>query len=110
MEAMKLPTPEDPANSPVWDTYIIAQAAHASLGQLPQNTQAFGVMVDNNKVTLHFDVTDMSLEDIEDIDSILADFEALVGSHVMVDKVCNIRTGPVTAVHNSVYWIFRARV
>jgi hypothetical protein len=53
---LKLPTPDDPAEAPVWDNYVLAQVVQASLGLIPRTALAFGVAMQGADVRLVFSV------------------------------------------------------
>lgn len=106
MDTMSWPTPEDPGRAPVWDNYVIAQTVQASLGGIPPHAVAMGVRVAGTEVQLCFRLTELTDDDVEDMDDIVSELEALVGNHVHVDKRWEIRETPGIASHDGIAWIY----
>lgn len=108
---MTLPTPDDLGRAPAWQNYIIAQVVQASLGSIPEHTLAMSVEINGNDVRLHFQLTEASDGDIDDIEDIVSEMEALVGSAVRVESAYEIREERlVTPSSNQLQWIFLARI
>ena len=61
------PTPDNLAGVPVWENVVAQQVLQASLGTIPKHTLAFGVVVEATRVTLHFQLTEVT--DADDGDS-----------------------------------------
>ena len=109
VDSLKLPTPDDLGNAPVWENYITAQATQASLGQIPVHALAVGVQVDGVQVRLRFQLSECTDDDQADIDSIVSALEALVGQDVHVGVSSEIRTDAVISRHDGASWIFAVR-
>lgn len=107
---MSFPSPENPANAPVWENYIVAQAVQASLGQLPEHSLAVGVVVEGTDVELRFQLTEVSEQDLDDMAEILDEFESLVGPGVSADVSREVRVQRSISPHDGVRWIFVKRV
>ncbi|WP_454300486.1 hypothetical protein [Salana multivorans] len=85
----------------------MAQAVAASLGQIPVHTLAFGAEIDGPRVHLTFQLHALDSGDEEDMESIVGDFEALVGSGVDVTSSYEVR--PVRRLirpHDGVAWVY----
>lgn len=106
---MTMPTPDDPANAPVWENYVVAQAVQASLRLIPRGTLAFGVEVDRENVRLQFQLAEVSDEDAADITDITEDLTSLLGGQVRVSSVHAVREQPELSPDDHVRWIFVAR-
>jgi hypothetical protein len=91
LSAMTLPNPDDPAQAPVWDNYVVAQAVHASLALIPAHTLALGVAVDRFDVELVFQLSEATEQDRHDINEISENFEALVGDDINVTARHEVR-------------------
>ena len=76
---MKFPTPDDPAASPVWENYVVAQAAQAPLRSIPPYAQAVGVEVHRHQVALVVQVPLGAATGDEDIDGIADALQDLLG-------------------------------
>ncbi|WP_157181454.1 hypothetical protein [Actinopolymorpha alba] len=108
---MSLPTPEDPRRAPVWENYIVAQAVQASLGLIPQHALAVGVEVAGKDVRLRFQLSEVTEDDVTDMDDIVSELEALVGSDVHVEQTHEVRDErAISPSKGGVRWIFLARV
>ena len=107
---MKFPTPEDPASAPVWDNYIVAQTTQASLGLIPEHALAMGVEVAGRRVCLRFQLSNATEGDLQDIADIVDEMQDLVGDHVQVESVYEVRMTVDISPLDGVYWVFLARV
>lgn len=108
--SMRLPTPDDLAHAPVWENYIVAQAVQAMLGQVPEHALAVGVQVTGSRVTLRFQLSESGEADQADMDDIVSGLEALVGQHVEVRLVSDVRAERSITAADGVRWVFLARV
>ena len=106
---MRLPTPNDPAHAPVWENYIVAQAVQAMLGQIPVHALAVGVQVAGSQVSLRFQLSESSEGDQADMQDIVGELEALVGEHVQVRLVSEVRAERSITAADGVRWTFLAR-
>ena len=104
-----MPTPEDPKQAPVWENYIVAQAAQASLGLIPEHALAVGVSVDQLNVQLRFQLSEISEIDQTDIDDIVSELQILVGGDVCVDAVHQVMPNFIISPFERVRWFFLAR-
>lgn len=108
-EQVTFPTPDEPARAPVWDNYIVAQVAQASLGCIPPHALALGVQVQGSGVRIVFQLAEAGDQDLLDIDEILENFEALVGPAVMARasyEVCEHRR---ISPHDQTRWVYISR-
>lgn len=106
---MTLPAPEDPAQAPVWENYVIAQVAQASLGMIPRNALALGVEVRGYDVTLRCQLRAMTDEDEADLDEIVSDLEVLVGDEIRVSRSQEVRSEPQISPRDGICWIYVVR-
>jgi hypothetical protein len=106
---MRLPTPGDPGIAPVWDNYVVAQAAQATLGLVPKSALAVGVVIDGTDVQVRFQLSRLIEDDMADMEDIVSGLEALLGEGVHVEEVREIRTEPAISPHDGVRWVFLAR-
>ncbi len=106
---MRLPTPEDPADAPVWENYVVAQTAQASLGNIPLHALALGVTVSGTSVVLRFQLSAITAADEEDMSAIASELQDLVGDHVRVDTVREIREERLISPDDAVRYVFLAR-
>ncbi len=71
--------PENPGGPEIcWRNIVVAQCACAALGSIPELALAFGVEVNGFDVQLRFQLSEVQEEDLEDIDSIVSELEALL--------------------------------
>jgi hypothetical protein len=87
---MRFPTPDDPANAPVWENYVVAQTAQAALGLIPRSALAMGVEVDRANAVLRFQLAACTPEDVEDMDDIVSELEVLLGQGVKVTRTADV--------------------
>jgi hypothetical protein len=106
---MKLPTPDDPVEAPVWDNYVVAQAVQASLGLIPRTALAFGVAVQGADVRLVFQLSELREQDKNDMHEIWHQLETLVGDAVNVDLRHEVRQLRHVSPLDGVRWVFLAR-
>ena len=106
---MTLPTPEDPRGAPVWENYLVAQLTHAALGLLPRRAVALGVEVNNYDVTVHCQLSSVTVADQEDLTEIASELATLVGDDVHVRIAYDVRQRPIISPHDGVRWIYAAR-
>jgi hypothetical protein len=109
VDALKLPTPDNPELSPIWENYIIAQAVQASLGQIPEHALAVGVEVTGTRVRLRFQLSTATEDDERDMADIVSEMEALVGNGVQIEQVLEVRSERLITPSHDVCWIFLAR-
>ena len=107
---MILPSPDDPAEAPIWDNYIVAQAVQASLGLIPQHALAVGVQVDGVNVMLRFQLTELTESDQEAMNDIVDEFEMLVGDQVHVSARPELHAERNISPFDGIQWIFLARI
>lgn len=107
---MNFPRPDDPAGAPVWDNYIVAQAAGAASGLLPRHVLAFGVEVDRERIVLRYQLRRCTTSDAQDMDDILGEFEALVGPEVVVSSTHEVLETRRISPGDGVRWVFLARM
>lgn len=107
---MKLPTPHDPAQAPVWENYAVAQTVQASLGLVPDNTLAFGVAVEGPKLRLVFQLQRLDEQDQADMNEISDQLEALVGDEVTVEVTHEVRAVRAVDPDDGIRWVYLARM
>lgn len=105
---MKYPSPENPERAPVWDNYVVAQCTQAALGNIPRHALAVGVTVDQYDVTLLFQLTELTPEDVEDMEEIAGDLATLLGSDARVLHTWKVLQEPSLRSPKGVRWIYRA--
>jgi hypothetical protein len=106
---MDFPTPDDPMRAPVWENYVIAQAAQASLGLIPAHAHALGVEVEGLRVVLVLQAAAASPAAMEDVTDIVGELEALLGPEVAVSHRLDIRADCLLSPYDGVAWFFAAR-
>jgi hypothetical protein len=106
---MRLPTPDDPADALVWENYVVAQTAQASLGIIPLHALAVGVTVSGTSVVLRFQLSAVTPADEEDMSDIASELQDLVGDHVRVDTVRELREERLISPDDAVRYVFLAR-
>ncbi len=107
---MTFPSPKDPAQSPVWDNYVVAQTVAAALGRIPRQALALGVQVQGSHVHLHFRLTELTGEGRQDIAHIADALETLVGDDVEVTDSYEVTDQIRLSPFDGVRWIFCAHV
>lgn len=106
---MDFPTPDDPKRAPVWENYVIAQAAHASLGLIPAHAHALGVEVNGFRVALVLQAGGASSGVEDDMTDMVSDLEALLGPEAAVSYRLDIRAERRLSPHDGVAWFFASR-
>jgi|GEM_PF-2067115 len=106
---MRLPSPDGLDKEEVWESYIVAQTAQASLGLIPEHTIAFGVEVHGPIVVLWFYLTEIDESDESDIGDIVGELETLVGDNVRVGLSCEIKGTDQITANGRVKGVFLSR-
>jgi hypothetical protein len=106
---MIYPSPDNSANAPVWENYVVAQAVQAMLGVIPAHALAIGVKVDENNVWLHFQLSELDAEDQDDIDDAVVELGSLMGSDVEVSSSYEVTSERKISPQEGTRWIFVAR-
>ena len=107
---MIFPSPEDMGRAPVWENYVVAQAAQASLGLIPRNALAVGSLrVSGADIELCFQLSGVSEDDEADMDDIVGELELLVGDEVRVSRRWDVKDERDISPHDGVCWFFLAR-
>lgn len=78
------PSLEDSAQAPVWENYVVAQAAQAALRLVPVNAAWLGVRVDAWRITLTGCIPDATPQDLDDLADIAEELSALLGQNARV--------------------------
>lgn len=104
------PSPCDSGTAPVWDNYVVAQVAQASLGSIPRSALAFGVMVSGLDVRLVFQLRVLDDEGQQDMQDIVSELEAYLGGDVRIESVHEIREWRSIDRRDGVRWVYLARV
>lgn len=109
---MRFPAPDDPANAPVWDNYVVAQASQAALGAIADDVVALGVEVHGARVTVVVLRTTQVEhdDDVLDASDIVSDLEALLGPAVEVDLETRISNSWRPRPDEPVRWIYAKRI
>jgi hypothetical protein len=106
---VNLPTPADPANAPVWENYVVAQTAQAALGLIPRNALALGVEVGGENAVLRFQLAACTPQDVEDMDDIVSELEALLGQGVKVTRTADVLVQRMVDPSAPVRWVYLSR-
>ena len=106
---MKLPTPDNPAASPVWENYVVAQAAHAALRIVPPYAHAVGVEVNGKRVSPVVQVPLEAPERDVDIEGIACDLQELLGPAAVVHTRIDVRPVCTLSADDGVRWFFATR-
>lgn len=109
MIAMQFPAPDDPKQAPVWENYVVAQAAKASLRIIPAYAYAVGVEVEGTRVILVVQAPEGSAAAYEDIEDMLSDLEALLGPDVQVSARVDVTDACNLSPDDGVMWFFACR-
>ncbi|MBM7497477.1 hypothetical protein [Oerskovia paurometabola] len=107
--ALAMPTPEDPGRAPVWENYVVAQVAQASLGLVPRNAVALGVRVDGCDLTLLGVLKRRTVKAQEDLEEIVDELEMLLGPRPRVELSVEVLARREIWRHRDVRWTFLAR-
>ncbi len=105
----RYPTPDDPADAPVWENYVIAQASQAALRRLPARTLAAGVRIDRDRVELVFQLEGAAEADREDMADIADGLGSLLGDVAEVRVAEELRERCLLSPHDGVWWFFAVR-
>lgn len=108
---MRMPTPEDLSNVPLWETYIIAQTVSATRGQIPKHAHAVAVEIHGMKIKLLFQLAKVTEEDRTNMEDILSELEAYVGQDVEVESAYEVLKERQISPDgmDGVWWVFLAR-
>ena len=107
--AMGFPTPNDPRRAPVWENYVIAQAARASLRSIPADAHALGVEVLGHQVVLVLQVPAGSPTAEQDMTDIVSELEASLGPEVAVSHRFDLKDECRLSPDDGVAWFFAKR-
>lgn len=77
----------------LWQNYIHAQVAQASLGLIGPELLVLAVKFDEGSVSLHIVVSNRSEEVIEDIDDIRSELDVLLGGHIEIASNVSVGFG-----------------
>ncbi|CAM3903904.1 hypothetical protein [Isoptericola cucumis] len=108
-EHASMPSPSDPAGTPVWENYVVAQLTQASLSLVPRDAAALGVEVDDVDVTVVCQARNESPGVVEGLDEIVQELSMLLGEHVRVGSRVERRDAPTITPHDRTLWTFAAR-
>lgn len=109
LPGMEFPTPDEPKQAPVWENYVISQAAYASLRSIPSDAHALGVEVRGFQVVLIVQAPATSAATEEDMTDIVSALEALLGPDVAVSHRVDIKDQCRLSPFDGVAWYFAAR-
>ncbi|WP_395245513.1 hypothetical protein ACGGZK_06790 [Agromyces sp. MMS24-K17] len=107
---MTLPSPDDLAQAPAWENYIVAQCVQAMLGAIPRNALAIAATIERADVGLHFQMASVTEEDREDISEIESGLLSLVGSAVNVTVTTEVLDRRDSSRFNKVRWLYLRHV
>lgn len=112
LSVMRFPSPDDPADAPVWENYVIAQAAFASLGAIAPDVLALGVEVAGTEVRLIVQRRNDVVpdEDVLDVWNISSDLSDLLGPDVSVSVVTTLRASSQLSPEDGVCWFYASRI
>jgi hypothetical protein len=103
------PTPDNPGRAPVWENYVVAQAAHAALRLIPPYVYAMGVEVEGTSITLVVQVPPTAPTTDQDIDDIVGELEVLLGPEMNVAKRVDSRDVCQLRPDDGVRWFYATR-
>ena len=106
---MEFPAPDDPAASPVWENYVVAQAAQAALRSIPPYAHAVGVHVDRNHVALVIQVPLGVAEADEDIHGIEDALQEFLGPVAAVSTRLEPHPACTLSPNDGVRWFYASR-
>lgn len=106
---MQFPTPEDPKRAPIWENYVVAEAAQAALRRIPPEAFAMGVRVAGPSVVLVVQAAREAVATSEDVADIVSELEALLGPDVEVAARADVRDAVHLNPEDGVRWFFAAR-
>ena len=73
-----------PGEGRSWTSYVIVQAARASVGLVGASVRAMGCVVRSDEVELHFAVVNATAAELEDIDEIAFELDVLLEGHTRI--------------------------
>lgn len=88
---------------------MVAQGVQALLGRVPLHALAVGLQISGSDVGLHFQLSELSAQDDEDMADVLSELEALVGDEVRIELSHEIRGAQSISPHDGFDWIYLAR-
>jgi hypothetical protein len=103
---MRFPRPDDLAEAPLWENYVVAQAASAALRLIPRYAYAVGVRVRGVDVCLVVQAPANAPERDEDIDGIVSNLQTLLGDAIGVTSRTDRADGPRLGLSDGVRWFF----
>jgi len=107
---MQFPTPDDPRRAPVWENYVVAQAAAAALRLIPTYVMAMGVRVAGTDVHLVVLRPGEAPDWDEDLDDIVDGLGDLLGPDVRVSLEAETQAELTLSPNgNGVRWFWAAR-
>ena len=105
------PTPDNLVGVPVWENVVAQQVVQASLGTLPEHTLAFGVVIDAMRVTLYFQLTEVTDADVVDMDDIQDELHMQTGHILELTRRVEVREQRLISDRGSpVWWLYLSRV
>ena len=108
--ANEFPSPDNMRRAPVWDCYVIAQAAAALLGVVPHNALAVGVRAEGRLITMIFRMSQLTGSDEDDIDFVCDYLQDLVGEDINVDRSVSLVSEPGISAGDGIGWLYAKRV
>ena len=101
MKYRGLPTPDDMKGLPVWPLCVCAQAADAALGLIPEHALTMRVRITDGgwTISLEFQLTEITDEDIEDMKEILSQFQMNIGESPRNKLKTNLHYEVVDNIH-----------
>jgi hypothetical protein len=93
-----------------WHNYLVAQLVGASLGYLPRHALAVGVEPGDEEITVHFQLTEITPQDEDDMAEIVAELSILLGDVVGIRRVTDVRSRSRTDPLGPIRWTYRTRV
>jgi hypothetical protein len=106
---MEFPTPDDSKQAPVWENYVVAQAAQAALGLIPPSALAVGVRVRGTHVSLVFQLRERASQDADDVQDVTGELEVLLGPNVLVDAAIEVLSQHDLTQDDGIRWFYRSR-
>ena len=106
---VRFPSPDDLAQAPLWENYVVAQASAACLGLIPSTALAVGVEIDGARILLRFRLTGVAEGDREDMTDVADELSDLLGPAVQVNHAYEVASEPGLKPDDGVWWIFRSR-
>jgi hypothetical protein len=110
LAGVHFPTPDNPERAPVWENYVVAQAAHAALRLIPPYVYAMGVEVkEGTSITLVVQVPPTAPTTDQDIDDIVGELEVLLGPEMNVTTRVDFGDVCQLSPHDGVRWFYATR-